>query len=165
MTKLLQPVAAAIMLGVVALVAVWTGEPILVPSLGSAIFTEIYTASEPSASFYSIGVGQLAGLVGGFVGVTVALAASAPSFMGHHPLVYARVLAVLAAVVVAGALQMLLKAVSPAGGATALVVALGTETADWHGAGRMLVGIALATSLGEVARRLVLRSETAVARP
>ena len=159
MTKLIQPLAASIVLGLIGLLAVWSHEPILVPSLGSALFTQIYDASAPSASPWSIGVGQLAGLAGGFLGVAVAFAAPTPSFMGDHALVYARVLAVLIAVPVAAALQMLLRAVSPAGGATALVIALGAEAADWAGGLRMLVGIAVVTGLGEIARRLVLRSQ------
>ena len=159
MSKLLQPVLAAIVMGVVALVAVWSREPILVPSLGSAVFTQIFSAREPSATFYSVGIGQVAGVVGGLFGVTIAFAASAPPFMGDHPLVYARVVAVVVAAIVTAALMILLGAVSPAGGATALVLALGAETPDVAGVVRMLVGIAVATGLGEAARLAVLRTE------
>ncbi len=158
-TKLLQPVAAATVLGVIALLAVSLREPILVPSLGSALFTQIYDSSEPSATPYRIGVGQVAGLAGGFAGVFLAFAASAPRFTVGHPLVDARVLAVVIAIAVASVLQIALRAVSPAGGATALVGALGAETANWAGGLRMLVGIAVVTGLGEIGRRMVLRSE------
>ena len=127
-------------MGVVALVAVCSREPILVPSLGSAVFTQIFSAREPSATSYSVGIGQVAGVVGGLFGVTIAFAASAPPFMGDHLLVHARAVAVVVAAIVTAALMILLGAASPAGGATALVLALGAETPDVAGAVRMLVG-------------------------
>ena len=60
--------------------------------------------------------------------------------MGRHPLLYARVLAV-------------------AGGATAIVLAIGLETANRHGVARLAAGIVLVTALGEAACRRVLRAE------
>ena len=163
MNKLIQPLAAGVVLGIIALFAVWSHEPLLAPSLGSALFTQIYSAAEPSASPYNIGVGQVVGVVGGLFGVFIAFAAPTPSFMGDHALVYARVVAVVIAAIVTALLQMILKAVSPTGGATALVVAIGAETADWEGGARLLVGIALVTLCGDIARRMVLRSQAKTA--
>ena len=53
--------------------------------------------------------------------------------------------------------QLSLKAGSPAGGATAVIMATGAETADLAGTARLVVGIALVTGLGEIARQLLLR--------
>ncbi|TLU71082.1 hypothetical protein FE263_18060 [Lichenicoccus roseus] len=72
----------------------------------------------------------------GLIGVFVATAFHTPSFMGSHPLVYARVLAVAIAVPLTVLFELALRASSPAGGATAIVLALGLETANWQGSTR-----------------------------
>lgn len=60
--------------------------------------------------------------------------------------------------IVTSVLQRILRATSAAGGATALIVALGAETATADGAARLAAGILLVTLLGEAARWLVLRT-------
>ncbi len=159
MTRVLQIAAATLVLGAIALVAVWTRSPILAPSLASSAFAQILNPESDSAKPWSNGVGQLCGLAGGFAGVAAAQAAALPPFMAPHPLLYARVLAVVIAAAVAAALQVALKATSPAGGATAIVVAVGAETANLAGFERMLAGIVLVSALGEAARLAVLRSK------
>jgi hypothetical protein len=159
MQKILPVAVATIAMVVIALVAVWTQEGLLVPSLGSAVFIQAFSPTQPSATPYSIGVGQVLGVVGAFVGVYISMSAWAPEFTAGHALVYGRVLAVLIAVLLTAGLQLALKATSPAGGATALVVALGIETPNWAGAGRILVGILLVTVIGEVGRQLILRQQ------
>ena len=96
------------------------------------------------------------GLGAGFIGVWIAGAIHSPPLMGHHDLPAARVLAVAFAVFFASITQALTGFKTPAGGATALVAALGIETVTWIGAVRMLVGIALVTALGEIARRFLI---------
>ncbi len=80
-----------------------------------------------------------------------------PQFMGDHTLVGARVLAVLIAAFLAALAQLLTCATTPAGGATAMVVAIGAETADTIGAIHLIVGILLVTAFGEAARQFLLR--------
>ncbi len=158
MSKLfVQAVLAALVLAAIGLVAVWTAQPLLAPSLASAAYGQILTPETASATPRSTLVGQIAGLTGGLVGVFVSGAFSAPMFMGGDPLVIERVVAVGIAVVVGAGLQLALRATSPAGGATAVVVAIGAEAASLDGAARLLVGIILVTLLGEGARRAVLR--------
>jgi len=53
-------------------------------------------------------------------------------------------------------LQALLGAVNPAGGATALILTLGSEAATLAGAVRLTTAVLLVTALGEGARRLSL---------
>lgn len=159
MQKVVSVLSICVVMVVIGLVAVWTQEPFLVPSLASAAFTQILSPTQPNASPYSVGVGQVIGAIGGFIGVYVAASAAQPLFMSGHPLVYARVLAVFIAILVAVSLQLAAKATSPAGGATALVLSLGLETPTWAGAGRLLVGIVLVTILGEIGRRLVLAQQ------
>ena len=165
MQKVLPVAVATVAMVVIALVAVWTQEGLLVPSLGSAVFVQVFSPRQPSATPYSIGVGQFLGVVGAFVGVHLAMSAGAPQFTVGHALVYGRVLAVLIAILLTAGLQLALKATSPAGAATALVVALGLETPNWAGAGRILVGILLATAMGEIGRQLILRQQDRRAAP
>ena len=155
-STLLPPVLIAAVMVVIAALSVWLGECWLVPSLGSAVFTQTLTPHQPGARPYGVGVGQLVGAAAGMVGVFVAGAGDVPAFMGEH-VAWARVLAVGVAVLLGAGVQAALDAKSPAGGATALVVALGAETASWSGAGRLVVGIALVTFLGEMVRQVMLR--------
>jgi hypothetical protein len=138
--KIAPPVLIAALLGVIAAAAVWTQEPFLAPSLGSAVFTQLLHPDESSASPYAILVGQILGAASGFAGVFIAGAAGAAPFMGGHMLEWARVWAIVIAGLLAAAGQMATGALTPAGGATALVVALGAESADWRGVLHLGVG-------------------------
>ncbi|MDT7951505.1 MAG: HPP family protein [Acetobacteraceae bacterium] len=159
--KILPSVVATVSMVAIALLAVWMQQGLLVPSLGSAVFTQVFSPEEPAATPYRVGVGQVIGVAAGFGGVYAAGSAWLPEFTAGHPLVYGRVLAVLIAIPVCTVLQMAFKATSPAAGATALVVALGIETPSWAGCARMLVAIVIATALGEAGRLLILREKKA----
>jgi hypothetical protein len=56
-------------------------------------------------------------------------------------------------------LQRSLKATSPAGGAVALLIALGTVPPTFYGAILLTIGILLVTAFGEPMRLLILRAE------
>lgn len=155
--KIASPILAAVGLGLIALFGIWAQEAWLAPSLGSAMFLQVFNPEQESARPYSVAVGQLIGAVAGFAGVFIAGAASVPAFMGSNELVYARAIAVAVAVLLAAAAQLACKATNPAGGATALVVAIGAESPEWRGLFHLVIGIALVTVLGEAARRIVLR--------
>jgi hypothetical protein len=79
-------------------------------------------------------------LIAALLGVIAAGAAGAAPFMGGHMLEWARVWAIVIAGLLAAAGQMATGALTPAGGATALVVALGAESADWRGVLHLGVG-------------------------
>ena len=64
---------------------------------------------------FSIAVGQLIGLVAGFVGVFAASATAVPQFMGDHTLVGVRVFAIIIATFIAALVQLLTSATTPAG--------------------------------------------------
>ena len=130
----LQSGLAAGALGLIAALSVLLQEPLLAPSLASAMFVQVMTPGQPTAKPWNTAVGQLVGLAAGLIGVYVSFATTVPMFMGDHPLVWARVLAVVIAVVLKVVGQTVLKAFSPAGGATALVIAIGAEMGlgrDW----------------------------------
>lgn len=154
---LLQALMAALVLGLIGTVSIAVGEPLLVPSLGAAILLQVHLPDLPSARAWNTAVGQLCGAACGFAALAAFDAAQDPSFSGLHPLTVGRVAATMAAV--AGTLlsQALLGAINPAGGATALIVTLGSEAATWAGAARLTVAMLLLTVLGEGVRQLSLR--------
>lgn len=154
-----QVIAAAVVLGAIGLISVAVQQPVLVPSLASAAFLQILLPDQSTAKPWSIGVGQLIGAACGFACVHLVGAVGTPSFMGDQPLMLVRVLAVALAVGATMAIQLAFKATSAAGGTLALFLALGTETPDLAGIARTLAGVALATGIGEVARRIVLAIE------
>jgi hypothetical protein len=154
----LPPVLIAIALGAIGLISVWLQQPLLVPSLGSAVFLEVLTPLEPSARAWPSFMGQIIGATSGFIGVLAAGAAFAPHFVDASPLVLPRVGAMLIAVIITAIVQPLLKATNAAGGATALVVALGAESVTAGGAARLFAGIVVATALGETARWIIVRT-------
>lgn len=156
--QLLPPLSVAVVLGVIGLVSLWTQQPLLAPSVGSAVFVQVMTPTEPSARAWNTAAGQIIGVGAGMTGVFAAAATVAPTFLANHLLVFDRVLAMIIAVLLTVIFEMLLRATSPAGGATAVLIAIGGESADWAGAGRLLAGILLVTLLGEAARLLILRT-------
>ena len=164
-SKMAATLLIAAILGVIAAFAVWAQEPFLAPSLGSAVFTQLLHPNEKSAMPHAILVGQILGAASGFAGVFMAGAMVAPPFMGSHPLDWVRVPAIVIAGMLAAALQLVTGALTPAGGATALVVALGGESANWHGVVHLAVGLVLVTVLGEAARKVIVRQRREGQRP
>jgi HPP family len=155
-TDLLQALMAALVLGLVGALSIALGEPLLVPSLGAAILLQVHLPDLPSARAWNTAVGQLCGAASGFVMLYALGAAHDPSFSGLHSLTVGRVAATTAAVAGTLLLQALLGAINPAGGATALIVTLGSEAATLAGAARLAAAVLLLTALGEGARRLSL---------
>lgn len=153
---LIQALLAALVLGLVGVVSLAVGEPLLVPSLGAAILLQVHLPDLPSARAWNTAVGQLCGAACGFAALYALGAAQDPSFSGVHPLMVGRVAATMVAVAGTLLLQALLGAINPAGGATALIVTLGSEAASRAGAARLTAAVLLLTALGEGARRLSL---------
>ena len=56
-TSFLKTVLAAAVIGVVALISVWLQQPLLAPSLGSAVFVQVMSPDEPSAHPWNTAVG------------------------------------------------------------------------------------------------------------
>ncbi|GJE40151.1 HPP family protein [Methylobacterium persicinum] len=154
---LIQALLAALVLGLVGAVSIALGEPLLVPSLGAAILLQVHLPDLPSARAWNTVVGQLCGAACGFAALTALGAAHDPSFSGVNPLTVGRVAATMVAVAGTLLLQALLGAINPAGGATALIVTLGSEAATLAGALRLTGAVLLVTALGEGARRISIR--------
>ena len=97
MKRVLPVIASGIVLAIIAGLGVWTRQPWLDPRLDLAGLTQTSTPQAPKA--WSIGVGQLLGPVGGFIGVFVTSATTSPLFAAEHVLVLPRVWAVLIEIV------------------------------------------------------------------
>jgi CBS-domain-containing membrane protein len=156
---------ATFLLVVIGAIGVATGWPWLVPSLGAAAFVQTMTPDQPSARPWHVVMGQLCGLAGGYAGVYAVGAEALPALESGHPLVWLRVAAVAIAVAVTVLLMFAIDGKNPAGGATTLLIALGTEPQTWRGAVIMVVGILLVSALGEATRFLILRLRSQAAAP
>lgn len=157
MKLVLPPILLVVVIGLIALSSVWAQQAWLAPSIAAAAFTQMFTPTQPGARPYSIGVGQLVGVVAGFSGVWAVHAMNVGRLMGDHDITYDRVAAVAIAVAITSLLQIALKARSPSGGTTAVVIAIGAETANVAGAIRLVVGILMVVILGEIGRRILIR--------
>ena len=153
------PALMVTVIGGIALLSVVAQQAWLTPSIAAAAFTQLFNPLQPGARPYSIVLGQIVGALSGFAGVYAAHAANAGKLMGDHDLSWERAAAVAIAVAITAVVQMAVKARSPAGGTTAVVVAVGVETANLAGAMRLVVGIVLVAVLGEIARRILIRVE------
>lgn len=159
--KLTGAIAAGLVLAVIGAVSVWVGEAWLIPSLGSAVFVQTMTPEDPGGRGWNTAMGQILGLAGGFAGVFITGAVAAPHFTGHHALLFVRVAAIALSVFFTAILQFSCDAVSPAGGAIAIIVATGSKSASWSGLRDIVAGIALVTVFGEIARQFILRRKRA----
>lgn len=157
MKLVLPPLFLVVVIGLIALCSVWAQQAWLAPSIAAAAFTQLFTPSQPGAKPYTIVVGQLVGAAAGFAGVWAVHAMNVGRLMGDHDITYDRVAAIVIAVAIASVVQMALEARSPAGGTTAVVVAIGAEMANLSGAMRLAGGIVLVAVLGEIGRRMLLR--------
>jgi len=73
-----QVVLASLVLLLIGLLSVWSGQAWLAPSLASAAFIQILTPETPSARAWPMVAGQACGIAGGYAGVYGALAIAAP---------------------------------------------------------------------------------------
>lgn len=151
---------ALVVLAVIGAFGIAVGHPWLVPSLGSAVLLQTLSPQSRTAKPWNTCVGQLVAVCGGLAGVYAVGAEAAPQLTSGHTLVCARIAAMAIAIFITALLQVILKAENPAGGATALLIALGTIAPDAGGAFDIIVGIVLVTALGEAARRMSLKLQT-----
>lgn len=113
-----------ITIGLLALLALFTGSPFVFPSLGPTaylfFFSPLAEASSPRNTIFGHAIGLICGY--GAFALTVA---SSPPF-GMHPGVHgARVLAAALSLSATGALMALFRVSHPPAGATTLIVSLG----------------------------------------
>ena len=149
--------ACGVTIGLIGLIAVWAQMPFLLASLGPTVAIQIATPELPSARAWNVAVGHLIGLGVGVLALYLTGAIDAPSFLHDHSLSLDRVAAAAFGIAIGTLIEFLLRASHPPAASTSLLVALGAIDITWRGIGSVLVGIALVTLFGELARHLRLR--------
>ena len=145
-------IAAALMVGIVGVIAVLAGHPWLFPSLGPTAYLLAAYPELPTSRLYNCFVGHLVGLVSGFIGVAIFNAWSAP-IVPLHEVTWPRVGAAAVAIALTVAVDNLSRSGHPPAAATTLLVALGTFHTLW-GAALVVIGVALLLATGEALRLL-----------
>ena len=147
------PVVAAVLILVVGALGVVAGSPWLVPSLGPTAVLIAVTPLHPTARPWNTVVGHLGGVLAGALAVTAFGAWAAPTVMGDHVLVTARVVAATLAIALTLVIGSMTRASHPPAAATTLLVALG-GIATLDQAVALLAGVIAIAVVGEAARRV-----------
>jgi HPP family len=159
------PFASGVAIGVPGLVALLTHHPILFASLGP---TSVMIAQQPllaSTKPYNAIVGHMVGLGAGFFAVWSLGIAGAPSVFVTHVVGGPRVCAVLLAIAVAAAAEILLQAEHPPAAGTTLLAALGSLRIGWTDTWEVLAGVVAVTVAGELLQQLHPAPPPPTARP
>jgi len=147
------PTTAAVLVGAVGLGGILVGLPWLVPSLGPSAALVGSSPAHPTARPWNTVVGHAGGLLAGFLAVAMVGATGAPTVLGDHELVPARVAAAVIAMLLTMAAGYLLRAQHPPAAATTLLVALGA-IATLQQAVIVLIGVILLAAIGEAFREV-----------
>lgn len=127
--------------------------------LGASVLLQLLAPRLPAARPWNTVAGQLVGLAAGFAAVYALGAAGAPGMASGEPVTWIRVAAAALAIALTALGQRLARALNPAGGSIALLVALGKIPATREGAWLIFVGLLMVSIVGEAARFTLLRIE------
>lgn len=145
------PGAAVAGILVVGLAGALVGQPWLLPSLGATAWIIAADPAHPSARAYSVVVGHLVGLGAAIAAVLVFGAGDDPKPLLGEGITVTRMLASAVAMGVALAAALLLRAASPAVGATVLLVTFGALDTPREAVG-LIVGATMLAGLGVLLR-------------
>lgn len=137
-----------------ALIALATGQPWLVPSLGPTIFLQVLSPDHKSAQPYPALAGHAIGAIVAIVAVFALGAAGEASPMSGSALSGARAAASVIALPVTMVVQLLLRATHPPAAATTLLITLGGLKPNVVEIGALAGSVILVVIIGEAARRL-----------
>lgn len=151
---LFAAVVAAVVLGGIGALALWSGSPWLFPSLGPTIAIQANSPDLNIAKPWNVMAGHIVGLFSGVLAVYLAGAFNAPVFNATHILAGSRVIAAVLAILFSMSVQHELKADHPPAQATTLLVALGALPASGSGMVTVLTGVVFLAVAGEAVRRL-----------
>jgi CBS-domain-containing membrane protein len=113
-----------ITIGLLALLAIFTGSPFVFPSLGPTAYLFFFSPLAEASSPRNTILGHAIGLICGYAAFALTVASSPP--FGMHPGVHgARVVASALSLSATGALMALFRVSHPPAGATTLIVSLG----------------------------------------
>lgn len=144
-------VEAAVMVGLVGVMAVLFSQPWLFPSLGPTAYLLAVYPDLATSRRYNCLAGHVVGLASGFAAVAVFNAWDAP-LVPLHDASWSRVGAAALAVGLTVMLNHLLKSGHPPAAATTLLVALGTFHTAW-GAALVVIGVVLLLVFAEALKR------------
>lgn len=148
--------AAGAIIGIIGLLAVWTGYPFLIASLGPTAALQATCPDLPMSRPWNVVAGHLAAVAAAVLAVHATGAIHTSPFAEFQPLSLLRVAAAALALALTIGLELLFDASHAPGAATALLIALGLIAPSWSGIGAVLCGIAAIALLGEALRRLRL---------
>src|SRR5215469_393737 len=113
-----------ITIGVLALLALVSGNPFVFPSLGPTAYLLFFSPLSKTSSPRNIILGHAIGLICGY-GAYAITGAGAMPFGVHHAIFWPRILAAALSLSATGAFMVLLDVSHPPAGATTLIVSLG----------------------------------------
>jgi hypothetical protein len=131
---LFPAVSAALTLGTIGLLGLWSGMPWLIPSLGPTVAIQASSPRQRAAQPSNVFAGHLIGLAAGFAAVYATGAVDAPPFSVAHALAASRVVAAAVAVMLSIAVQRACNVKHPPAESTTLLVALGGLNPTGNGA-------------------------------
>jgi hypothetical protein len=149
------PLAGALLVGVVGVLALVAGQPWLLPSLGPTAYLLAQMPAQPSGRVYNILAGHLIGLAAGIVAVLLTNAAAAPVVLQTGTISGPRVAAAVLAVGLTLLVTILLGASHPPAAATTLLVALGSLSTSGD-VMNVTIGAAILAVSGVAVRRFRL---------
>lgn len=118
---------SAVAIGIVGLIAKWTGNAMLMPPLGATAFLCCLKPDAPFASFRNITIGHTIGIVCGGL-ATIAFGVYGLPFSGHANMSIARILAIMLALGSTTAIMIFTDTPHAPAGASTLVVSMGSLT-------------------------------------
>jgi hypothetical protein len=149
------PLAAALVVAAVGLLAWVTGQPWLLPSLGPSAYLLALSPAQPAARAYNVLAGHLIGVAAGIAAVWVAGAAASPIVLETGTIAGPRVVAAVLSVGLSVLAALAVGASHPPAAATTLLVALGSLRTPQDAIG-VAIGAAIVAATGIAVRRLRL---------
>ncbi len=148
------PIATAILILIIGLLALLVGQPWLFPSIGPTIFVQTVTPNDASARLWNIAAGHATGIAAGFASVYLFGAQHTKPALSSDLLSIERLLASALALGLMVALQEILKAPHAPAAATTLIVTLGAMPPTVNTVGALVIGVGLAAVFGEISRHI-----------
>ena len=150
-------VAAASVIALIGLIAVWADIPLLFASLGPTVAIQASTPQQRIALPWNVAAGHLIALGIGVAALYASGAIVQPPFLESHALSFERISAAAFALSIGLFIEFLLKASHPPAASTSLLVTLGAVQINERGVVAVVSGIFLVTVFGEAVRQLRLR--------
>lgn len=144
---------------VLGLVSMWAGQPLLVPSLGPAVFIQVEQPRQAAGKPWNTLAGHAIGLAAGVVALAL-IGAHAPSPIFTGVLTWQREMASALGIGLSFVGQLVLKASHPPAAASTLLVTLGATAPEWRGIAMVAAGVLVTSMLARTARHVAMRGSS-----